>query len=211
MGGRAVSSDGVKPSGPGTRTGRPRDPAIDERVLSAARLVYRDVGHAGFHFDAVAKVARVSRDALYRRYASSDALLLAALEYARWPVFRYESNRSLRVQLTDFATNVYHYFSSVDGGAHLRLHVEANRIPEVFREYRQRLLEPQLVAIIQAVDAHARAEGMHDLDAGELMLTLSGAVMMRALVDQDTDNASLDPIMVDNLIEGALRGATFRR
>src|ERR1700726_2671458 len=60
--------------------GRPADPGIENRVLTAALTVYGEVGWAGFTLDAVARRAPVGKAALYRRWTTKEDLLLAALE-----------------------------------------------------------------------------------------------------------------------------------
>jgi len=59
--------------------GRPRDPAIDERLLAAAREVLAEVGYARLTVDVVAARAGVGKAAIYRRHASRTELILAAL------------------------------------------------------------------------------------------------------------------------------------
>lgn len=49
-------------------------------MLTAALTVYGEVGWAGFTLDAVARRAPVGEAALYRRWPTREALLLAALE-----------------------------------------------------------------------------------------------------------------------------------
>jgi AcrR family transcriptional regulator len=59
--------------------GRPRDPAIDDRLLAAVRDVLAEVGYARLTVDAVAARAGVGKAAIYRRHASRTELILAAL------------------------------------------------------------------------------------------------------------------------------------
>src|SRR5439155_21083085 len=62
--------------------GRPRDARIDERVLAAARKLLAAKGLRAMTLDAVADDAGVSRSAIYRRWASSDELVLDVLDHA---------------------------------------------------------------------------------------------------------------------------------
>jgi AcrR family transcriptional regulator len=64
------------------RGGRPRDARIDERVLAAARDPLAAKGLRAMTLDAVADDAGVSRSAIYRRWASSDELVLDVLDHA---------------------------------------------------------------------------------------------------------------------------------
>ena len=63
------------------RRGRRRDADVDRRILDVARAVYAERGWAGFNFDVVAHQARVSKDAIYRRYTSRIDLLLSTMAH----------------------------------------------------------------------------------------------------------------------------------
>jgi AcrR family transcriptional regulator len=62
-----------------TRPGRPRDPKIDAAVLTATLAVLDDVGYVGLTLEAVARHAGTTKPAIYRRWASRQELVLAAL------------------------------------------------------------------------------------------------------------------------------------
>src|SRR5258708_18214105 len=54
------------------RRGRPRDSAVDRRVLSAAWDLLNARGYAGLNVDEVAERAAVAKTTLYRRWAAQD-------------------------------------------------------------------------------------------------------------------------------------------
>jgi DNA-binding transcriptional MerR regulator len=54
------------------RSGRPRDPDLESRVLAAALRVYAEAGWSGFSFDAVARRAGVGKAPLYLRWQSGQ-------------------------------------------------------------------------------------------------------------------------------------------
>src|SRR5450755_3354969 len=62
--------------------GRPRDERIGERILTATRQLLVDRGLQAMSLDAVAERAGVSRSTIYRRWASSDELVLDAIDDA---------------------------------------------------------------------------------------------------------------------------------
>ena len=62
-----------------TRRGRPRDPAIDEAILDAAREVIAERGYTGASIDQIARTAGVGKDTLYRRWDSKQALVIQLL------------------------------------------------------------------------------------------------------------------------------------
>jgi len=67
---------------PPSSGGRPRDAQIDQRVLSAARELLADRGLRAMSLDAVAERAGVARSTIYRRWASSDELILDVIDDA---------------------------------------------------------------------------------------------------------------------------------
>ena len=59
--------------------GRPRDPAIDEAILDAAREVIAERGYTGASMREIARTAGVGKDTLYRRWDSKQALVIQLL------------------------------------------------------------------------------------------------------------------------------------
>lgn len=67
------------PTTPTTRRGRPRDPAIDDAILDAARRVIARRGFTGASIEEIVRVAGVGKDTFYRRWASKEQLVLGLL------------------------------------------------------------------------------------------------------------------------------------
>ena len=63
-----------------TRRGRPRDPAVDQAILDAARAVVARKGFTGTSMDEIARQAGVGKDTLYRRWKSKEELVLHLLK-----------------------------------------------------------------------------------------------------------------------------------
>ena len=63
--------------------GRPRDPRTDEAILRAALELFTEHGHAGTSIEQIARQAGVGKLTVYRRWASKDELIAAAVESAR--------------------------------------------------------------------------------------------------------------------------------
>lgn len=163
--------------------GRRRDPDIDARVLHAARQAYAEFGWAAFHFDRVAKSAQVSRDVLYRRYADKESLLLDALADAVLPTVSGKGR--IRDQLMTYARDIYAYFTSADGIASLRIHLEANQFPELYRAYRSRVVDPNFEVNIAALDQAARNGELRKNAASLAILeAIGGGVLIHALYSQ---------------------------
>jgi AcrR family transcriptional regulator len=65
---------------PRSRAGRKRDPGRDEVILDAALTVLAQHGYDGMTIDMVAARAGSARATVYRRWATKDELVLAAVE-----------------------------------------------------------------------------------------------------------------------------------
>ena len=61
--------------------GRPRDPGIDGAVLGATLDVLEGAGYRGFTLEEVARRARTTKPAIYRRWPTRQHLVLAALAH----------------------------------------------------------------------------------------------------------------------------------
>ena len=62
-----------------TKRGRPRDPAVDQAILDAAKSVLACKGFTGASMDEIARQAGVGKDTLYRRWKSKEDLVLHLL------------------------------------------------------------------------------------------------------------------------------------
>jgi AcrR family transcriptional regulator len=163
------------------RRGRPRQPDIDQRILLSARQVYGSVGWAAFNFDAVAKHAGVSRDAIYRRHADRESLLLDALSTRVAPVLG--SDGSIADRLIAYANAVYDTFVAGDGVANLRVHVDAPSFPELFLAYSERVVEPDVRSVESALKrARLAGELNPDADVTAIVRGILGGIMLHAML-----------------------------
>jgi AcrR family transcriptional regulator len=72
----------MTPAESGAR-GRPRDPRTDQAILRAALDLFLEHGPDGASIEQIAKRAGVARLTVYRRWATKEDLLLAAVDQAR--------------------------------------------------------------------------------------------------------------------------------
>src|SRR5258708_29506590 len=84
------------------RRGRPRDSAVDRRVLSAAWDLLNARGYAGLNVDEVAERAAVAKTTLYRRWPTKDHLAVAVAGQMLGEV-PIPDTGDLRRDLTEFA------------------------------------------------------------------------------------------------------------
>ena len=75
----AMSTTRRKALRPVSRAGRPRDPSLDQAILRAALDGLADLGYDRLSMDEIAARAHAGKGALYRRWSSKAALVVAAV------------------------------------------------------------------------------------------------------------------------------------
>ena len=120
-------------AGPSTR-GRPRDPEVEGRVFDAVVAVYGESGWAGFSLEAVARRARVGREALYRRW-TDKAQLLAQAVAARAPQLEPIDTGSTAGDLTALAQHFLDSYRGPSGVVGLRMVLDARTNPELAEQF----------------------------------------------------------------------------
>ncbi len=165
--------------------GRPRDAGIDERVLTAARELLVERGLRAMSLDAVADIAGVSRSAIYRRWASSDELVLDAIDDALGQLpgpdptvtghaFWSEVSDGLRVAVAGLANPIEH------DAIQLWLSRLTHQ-PKLHRRYWQRRVQPRrqhAINSLRAAAARGQIENAGD-DADLLVDMLAGVLLYR--------------------------------
>jgi AcrR family transcriptional regulator len=115
-----------------TPTGRPRDPAVDQRALRAARDLLAERGYAAVTYDEVARRAGVGKSSLYLRWPSKADLVVAAVD-AGLGDFSDIDNGTLRADLRELAARLLEAYWSGAGLAAFRLRADARHEPELQR------------------------------------------------------------------------------
>jgi AcrR family transcriptional regulator len=75
-----AGGDSAPALGGRARRGRPRDPGVDESILSSTLLLLGEVGYAQLTMEQVAARARVGKASLYLRWPSKVALVADAVQ-----------------------------------------------------------------------------------------------------------------------------------
>jgi AcrR family transcriptional regulator len=152
-------------------TGRPRDPALEERVRQAACELYGRVGWAGFSIDAVAREARVGKSSIYLRWADQTALLLDTLE-ARIALPFDTDTGNLRGDLLVLSRSTFELLASDVGDVVVRLSAEARAVPE---------LAPRWAEFMAAQTTAMRAITQRGIARGDLPDNAPVTLMLDAL------------------------------
>jgi AcrR family transcriptional regulator len=167
-------------AGPRKAGGRSADPTIEPRALEAALIVFGETGWAGFTFDAVARLAKVGKAALYRRWTDRADLIVTAILNLLPPEIperllrqRGPSYAELRESLVEAAEGMAAITAGPYGLAFLRAQIEAKIYPEIFGAAMER--------VRQAFLRDGRGCVLAAIDRGELPVGTSPAMIMDAL------------------------------
>ena len=185
--------------------GRPRDPALDRAVLTAAAELLGEHGYRALTMDAVASRAGTTKPAIYRRWPGKTALIVEVLA-ARLPAPMppgsgdpgadvIEAGRRLADSLADPA--VRHGMTG--------LLAEAAGDPSITLQIREKLVRPHLDAAETAV-AQAHATGLIPawLTADLIADVVTGTVLQRVLIRGETP----DPAFFESIARLLLAGMT---
>jgi AcrR family transcriptional regulator len=110
--------------------GRPRDPAVDEAILGAARQLLLSGGLGALTMEGVAQAAGVAKTTVYRRWPTREDLAAAAVDAVR-PSFELPDLGDLRTELATIGPMVDEMAANPAAG-HLMammLHAVAERGP----------------------------------------------------------------------------------
>lgn len=99
-----------------TPLGRPRDPELDEKLMTAALLEYAELGWGAFTMQGVARRAGVGKSALYLRWANKEQLLLDSIESVALTLRVNMDTGSLTGDLTVLATALLEHFLTPSAG-----------------------------------------------------------------------------------------------
>lgn len=161
---------------PPSGRGRPRDPQIETRICDAALALYGRQGWLGFSLDGVARGARVSKDAMYRRWKTREALLQDAL-HRRWDWVATIDEGDIRSDLLKLGARTFDTFAGPYGEVALQLRADARRFSEVraFAEPYRELMVHQGRGIVRL--AIERGDLPRAANPGMIMDLLVGSII----------------------------------
>ncbi|HEX7164170.1 MAG TPA: TetR/AcrR family transcriptional regulator [Trebonia sp.] len=156
-------------NGPLTKPGRPRNPALDPAILSAAARQLGELGYARMSLESVAAAAGTTVPSLRRRYrnkAELAAAVIGSLRVEDPPAGAASPRAHALAILENFHSNLRASPALAILGSLL---AEEERHPELLRLFKTRLVEPRRALLRQALAA-GDLPGSADLDALTSML-----------------------------------------
>ncbi len=191
---RSGSPEGAGPA----RTGRPRDPGADRRILDATLRLVSERGYAGLRVSEIADRAGVGKATIYRRWSSKAHLVVAAVRSL--PAMPDVDSGDLVKDLVSIMGGFVEVFVSTPLSSVLpALVVEAARDPELalaMEPLRRERTRPILVALERGRergDIDARA------DADFALALITGPVLARLLLGGEAP-----PRFVEQVITAAV-------
>lgn len=152
-----------------TKAGRPRNPALDRAILSAAAHLLGELGYARMSLESVAAAAGTTAPSLRRRYqnkADLVAAVIGSLRVEEPPASAPTPRAHALAILENFHSNLRAIPALAILGSLL---AEEERHPELLRLFKTRLVEPRRALLRQAL-ADGDLPEPADLDALTSML-----------------------------------------
>ena len=193
------------------RRGRPRDSAVDERVLDVAWDLLLTGGYAGLNVDEVAERAAVAKTTLYRRWPTKDHLAFAVVT-RMIPFALVPDTGDICHDLTEFAVGMaaslqqYRTTGSSDGmspGLAGEIVAAAGRHPDIGDLIRTMHARRHAMALARLQRAGEREGLRADIAHGRLIAPISGPIFYRALLT----GAATDRTYAERLVRAVLDGA----
>ena len=195
----AGNDGGSAPAGGGrARRGRPRDPGVDESILSSTLLLLGEVGYAQLTMEQVAARARVGKASLYLRWPSKVALVADAVQRLSPDLVpAMPDTGSLPGDMREFLRQLVRPRSAAAAAALPAVAGEASSNPEM-REAFRRGVAPALVNSVRTIVRRAVDRGELPPTADvELLSVLPMALLqqLRLIHDQRPGEETADRIV----------------
>lgn len=151
------------------KPGRPRNPAVDQAILSAAARQLGELGYARMSLESVAAAAGTTTPSLRRRYRNKADLVAAVIGSLR-AEDPPDDAATPRAHALAILENFHGNLRAIPAMAILgSLLAEEERHPELLHVFKTRLVEPRRALLRQAL-ADGELPGHADLDALTSML-----------------------------------------
>jgi AcrR family transcriptional regulator len=187
--------------------GRPRDPAVDKRIIAAAAQLMLERGFDHTTVDDVATKAGVGKATVYRRWPSKEDLALAAMTELFASEFPTPDTGSLRRDITESMRAILAFVNTDQGETFLRMTIAESirdpRIAALYRESIERSEDRGRALLRRGID---RGEVRPDVNMDLAVQWLSG--MLSGLAISGRPMPGLDQL--DDYVEWVMHGLAVR-
>jgi AcrR family transcriptional regulator len=161
--------------------GRQRDPHTDEALIEAVLdLVSAGATLSGLSLVAIANHAGVSRNSLYRRWKTKDALYLDVLDSINRPLPDFSDRSAFDDVVNHLATLVERIIDKRASRMQRALMAEVEAFPELQRRYFEEIVGPRREAMYRAIQRGVESgEIRPDVDVAFMTEVLVGPVIAR--------------------------------
>ncbi|MBA2890141.1 TetR/AcrR family transcriptional regulator [Nonomuraea soli] len=202
--------------------GRPRGATVVAAVLRAVRAELADHGYEGLSVERVARRAEVNKTSVYRRWPTREALVAAAMEGLLDDFGDAPDTGTLRGDLHALASPIADLAAQPEGVALLRaaLSPATGSDLALLAARRGEAAPPgegsatggrQPPRVAFAERARARGEWRAGVDPHQLVFTLVGAIIHRALFERADPRGGWLDRLVDLVHDGASSGSPADR
>jgi AcrR family transcriptional regulator len=141
------------------RKGRPRDERIDSEITATALALLAEVGFVHFSIAEVVHRTGVAKTTIYRRFATREQLIGAALDRLNDHLPKDPPPGEFREQLVATVDSLLHRSTdSLDGRVFTHAMSEASQEPAIAQLVHDRVLAPRR-ALLRRIIAHGLAAG----------------------------------------------------
>lgn len=190
------------------RVGRPRDPALDDQIVTATVRLLGRHGYAGVSMETIAAEAGVTKPTIYRRWPSKAVLVTDALERRRGAMTTHGGHDTLRGDLLAMVLDGYRALVS-DSGVILGVAFAARTDRDLAAAIETRVDQDTHTRIQALIErAVARGEVAADSTDTRFLLQTIAAVLQGLMFRPAPDDPQFLTRVVDELIIPALAPAT---
>jgi AcrR family transcriptional regulator len=186
------------------KRGRPRNEETERVVLDAAIALLAEHGYTGLTVEAIAAKAGVAKTTVYRRWAGKDELLIDALNTVKGPLATLPGG-SVTDELKWLMNHMRSSWLDTNHGRIMRrLSAEGSDQPELYRMFRERVVEPRR-AITRSIIERGVAEGSirADVDIAIVIEMLASPVIVAVMTHRENE---LTRAHIDYVVETVLAG-----
>lgn len=191
-----------------TRLGRPRSEEVEHAIIQATTGLLAEVGYESLSMEAIAARAGVAKTTIYRRWDNKEDLVFAALAQLKRPLPAL-GGTDVRADMLTLLDNVRRQWTdSVHGELMHRLSVGGLDHPELYRQFRERLIAPRR-AVMLGVLSRGRDEGLirADVDLPLVLDLMIAPILSAAFTHQPLPTPAELRLIVDIVLAGVRPGA----